>query len=472
MHVNRREFLRKSLTAALGGVGVCSALGNLRLMAATLGAQTTGSLPGYKALVCVFLYGGNDSLNTIVPTSGLDLSDYLATRGSFAQTAGLHALTPLAGGGPSNYALHAAMPELASLFNAGQAGIVANVGSLLRPVTAQEYQSASVAVPPQLFSHLDQATQWQTSRPDDANALGWGGRMADLLHSANSGLLPMNISVSSTNQFQRGAVVSQYGLSPSGVSRMHYQDNGNECWISDSCSDYGAATQAANAAAYNALIAPGVQANALERAYAAANSRSIANYQLLGEALTGAPALSTPFPAENSLAEQLKMVAQVIGVRSTLGMSRQIFFVSAKNYDTHTDQIDNQQYNLQQLSQAMAAFHAATVELGVANDVTSFTASDFGRSLAFNSSGTDHGWGGHHFVMGGSVRGANFYGSMPSLQADNNPDDTGWGQIIPTLAVDQYAATLARWMGVDSGGIADIFPNLGEFTSADLGFML
>lgn len=471
MPVNRREFLRKSVAAALGGISLYSAAGSLRLMAASLGAQRASTLTGYKALVCVFLFGGNDSFNTIVPVSGQARTDYLASRGALAQTANLNALTPL-DAGPTNYALHAAMPELAALFNAGRAGIVANVGSLLYPITAAQYHAGTVPSPPQLFSHVDQAAQWQTSRPDDANALGWGGRIADLLHTANTGQVPMNITMSGNNAFERGAVVTPYGMDPRGVGRMSYQDNGDECWIAGSCSDYGAATQALNQAAYNALIAPGAQVNALERAYAGATSHSIANYQLLDSALgPSGPAWATPFPT-GDLGGQLQMVARLINARGTLGMNRQIFFVSAGNYDTHTDQLDNQNSNLTELSQALKAFHDATVQLGVDGAVTTFTASDFGRSLAANASGTDHGWGGHHFVLGGAVQGGRFYGSLPSLAPDGNPDDTGWGQIIPKIAVDQYAATLARWIGVDASGIADIFPNLGRFSSADLGFMM
>jgi uncharacterized protein (DUF1501 family) len=210
----------------------------------------------------------------------------------------------------------------------------------------------------------------------------------------------------------------------------------------------------------------------LERAFANASSRAITNYQLVSAALATAPTLTTPFP-DTDLGNQLAMVAKIISVRSALGMSRQVFFVSTGNYDTHSDQIENQQDNLSELSQALSAFYSATAEpaLNVANSVTAFTASDFGRTLQGNQTGTDHGWGGHHFVVGGAVRGQRFYGTMPSLKADNNPDDTGYGQIIPTLAVDQYAATLASWFGVASGDLATVFPNLGRFSSSNLGFV-
>lgn len=463
MHVNRREFLRRTICAALGGAGLYSALGNLRLVAASVGARHPYTFSDYKALVCVFLYGGNDSFNTVVPVSGQARTDYVAARGALALD-GLQALNPAAGGGPGNYGLHPSMPELASLFNTGSAAIVANVGSLLYPITQAEYQDGSVPSPPQLFSHDDQSTQWQTSRPDDANANGWGGCIADLLASANSGQVPMSLTLSGSNRFQRGAIVNPYAMDPSGVTRLNYSDDGPDSWIMGSDNTDGAT-------AYNALIAPDTQAHVLERAFADATTRSIANYRLIASALAGAPVLTTPFPPDNDLAAQLQMVAQLISVRAALGMSRQVFFVSTGNYDTHSDQIVDQDSNLGQLSQALKAFHDATVELGVADGVAAFTASDFGRSLAVNSSGTDHGWGGHHFVVGGGVLGQRFYGTMPSLAPDGNPDDTGYGQIIPTLAVDQYAATLARWFGVDAGGIADIYPNLGRFASADLGFM-
>ena len=291
-----------------------------------------------------------------------------------------------------------------------------------------------------------------------------------MLHAANSGQVPMSITLSGNNLFQRGVQVSPYAMDPSGVSRMSYHDDGSGCWIAGSCSDWGADTMAANSAAYDALVQPGTQANVLERGFAEATSRSIDNYRLIDSALGEPPVWNTPFP-DTDLGNQLQMVARLIGVRGTLGMQRQLFFAATGNYDTHTDQLQEQQNNLASLSQSLKAFYDATVQLGVDQDVAAFTASDFGRSLAVNSSGTDHGWGGHHFVLGGGVAGGRFYGQMPSLAPVGNPDDTGYGQIIPTLSVDQYSATLARWLGVDAGGIADIFPNLGRFASPDLGFM-
>jgi len=506
MHVNRREFLRKSLCAALGGVGLHSAFGNLQLIAAAAASQRR-SFTDYKALVCVYLYGGNDSFNTLAPFDATHYGIYQGTRQALAlaqSDLSANSLSPLAasgglpGGLPSDgasYGMHPAMGAVAGgnaglrgLFNTGKAAIVANVGSLLHPITQSQYQNGTIATPPQLYSHDDQTSQWQTSRPDDANANGWGGRIADLLYSANAGQLPMSVTLSGENRFQRGGIVSQYavdaynaaaeaagGVDGNGdpipffsVDGMSFRGDGPESWL--------VGNDPGRAAAYDALRASGTQAHVLERAFADTANRAIANAALLNAAMNGTR-LTTPFP-DTDLGNQLAAVALLIKVRAALGMSRQVFFVAANNYDTHSTQLTDQTDNLRQLSQALGAFHAATVEMNVADGVTAFTASDFGRSLAVNSDGTDHGWGAHHFVVGDAVRGQRFYGTMPSLaqydegQPNNgNPDDTGYGQIIPTLAVDQYAATLARWFGVDAGGIADLFPNLGRFSAPDLRFL-
>lgn len=478
MSMNRRRFIQRSL-AVLGGAGLHGAFGNLQLMAATAGQQ---SFPrgDYKALVCIYLNGGNDSFNSIVPYSSSQYADYRSSRTVLMSNGGVafdlatiqtQALSPLAasdglpGGLPGdggNYGLHPALAEMRTLFNSGKAAIVSNVGTLLHPTSQAAYQNGTIAVPPQLFSHSDQTTFWQTSRPDDANANGWGGRIADRLEALNPGAIPMGISLSGNNQFQRGDIVSSYALSPSGVEKMSYLGEGPESWV--------IGQNAAGIAAYSALLAAGNQTHAFERAWADSTRSAINNYEIVEAALAAAPALTTQFPA-TSLGAQLRMAARMMQIRATLGMARQVFFASVGNYDTHSYQVDDQQANLAQLSQAVAAFYAATVELGLDQSATCFTASDFGRSLAVNGDGTDHGWGGHHFVVGGAVRGQRFYGTMPSLRATANPNDTGYGQIIPTTAVDQYAATLARWFGVSTNDLADIFPALSRFDHADLGFM-
>jgi uncharacterized protein (DUF1501 family) len=475
MIVDRRKFIQRAIQTAMGGVAVSSALGSMKLMAAAANlpgssALAKGVLPDYKALVCVFLHGGNDSFNTIVPFDAARYAIYQATRPAMAisqaavaaQSLSPQAIQPgLPGGPPSDggsYGLHPSMAALRGLFNSQRAAVIANVGTLLGPITQAQYQAATRPTPPQLFSHDDQANFWQTSRPDDANANGWGGRIADLLYASNPNQqLPMTMSLSSQSLFQRGGSIDQYVMSAVGVETIDYLGTyQNELGIQ----------------AFNALNADGVQAHMFERAYAKATRRSIATYQMLATALNPLPTWTTAFPDTN-LGKQLNQVANLINARGAAGlnMRRQIFFVSLGGFDTHDAQLETQTGILADLSQSLNAFYQATQQMGIANNVTSFTASDFGRTLSTNGDGTDHGWGGHHFVVGGAVRGGRFFGQMPSLQQTNNPDDAGYGQIIPTTSVDQYAATLASWFGVNSSGIADIFPNLGLYSSANLGFM-
>ena len=478
MTMNRRRFLRSGLSLG-AAASLFGPFGNLRVLAAAAN-QSRFPAGDYKALVCLFLNGGNDSFNTVVPYSAQAYADYRSSRSVLIADGGVafeqatlldHTLSPvpasggLPGGLPSDggsYALHPAMAELRELFNDGHAAILANVGTLLHPTSQTAYQAGTIELPPQLFSHSDQTTYWQTSRPDDANANGWGGRIADRLHGTNMGSIPMSISLSNNNLFQRGDIVDSYGMSPGGVEKMSYLGDGPESWVIP--------PNAAGVTAYQALLEQGSQTHPFERAFADSMRNAVANYQVVDAALAGATALATPFPA-TPLGEQLAMIARLIQVRDALGMSRQVFYASVGNYDTHSYQVDDQQANLAQLSPALKAFHAATVELSIDTSVTTFTASDFGRSLGVNNDGTDHGWGGHHFIVGGAVRGSRFYGTLPSLRAKGNPDDTGYGQVIPTTAVDQYAATLARWFGVSNSEIADIFPSLVRFDNPDLGFL-
>jgi uncharacterized protein (DUF1501 family) len=463
--MKRRDFLRKSICTALGGVGLYSALGNLKLVEAAVRGYGPKAFDDYKALVCVFLYGGNDALNMVVPRDGTHYNEYAAARATLAlPQSALLPLTPQAGGAASdggNYGLQSAidandpvgMTGLQTLFNNGKAAVLANVGTLVVPVTKAQFQAGSVRLPPQLFSHNDQQGYWQMSRSDDSRNLGWGGRIADLLFDANPGAtIPMTVSLGGESNLARADTTSQYVLGSDGPRYYGHLEWNQE-----------------RRDAALALMQQGTQTHALERGFASAFNRSRENAIALGTALEGAPPLSTPFPG-SYLAQQLRMVARLIGVRSSLSLKRQIFFVSIGGFDHHDALLADQPRLLSELSQALAAFHQATVELGVANGVTTFTASDFGRTLSSNGDGSDHGWGAHHFAVGGAVRGGRFFGTLPRLQNDG-PDDAGWGQIIPTTSVDQYAATLARWFGVGETELDLIFPNLGNFPTRNLGFM-
>lgn len=455
----RRQFLRQSACAAVGMTALANTIFDLQRVAAA------ATLADSKSLVCVFLYGGNDSNNVLVPTLAGDYAGYAATRDALAlPQSSLLPLTPLVPppGDSRQWGLHPSLKGVQGLFNGGKAAVVANVGPLLAPLTRDEYMNHSVAVPPQLFSHSDQTLHWQTSLPDQPARTGWGGRTADLLHALNENArISMSISLAGTNTFQVGNVITQYQVSsqgPVGLTSYVSQDQGPD----------------ASSNAIRSLLARSY-GNLFERGYSAVLGRALDNQELLSGALAGAPAMTTQFP-DTDLGAQLKMIAQLISVRESLGLRRQVFFCAAQGYDTHGGQIgttslDGTQADLlTELDGALTAFDAAMNELHIADTVTAFTASDFGRTYLPNGTGSDHGWGSHHFVLGGAVRGGQFYGQFPTL-ALNGPNDAGDGRWIPTTSVDEYSATLARWFGVADSDLPLVLPNLGRFAVPNLGFM-
>jgi uncharacterized protein (DUF1501 family) len=447
--LTRRRFLR-----ALSTGGFLYAFGRTP---GTVTAQAAGldGFADYKALVCVFLFGGNDSWSMLVPRSDAEYAAYAESRQNLAIPQDqLLPIQPLNPDGV-DYGVHPSMPGLQSLFESGRCAVIANVGPLIEPVTREQYEQGTARLPPELFSHNSQRDQWHTLRGVQSLKSGWAGRIADLLASATSDQqLTLNVSLSGQTLFQAGEVATPYVMSASGTLFSGFS---------------GSSRNISRRQAFERLV-DAEHPDMYERAFADVQRRAVHYATLVNNALASAPALTTAFPG-SSLGTQLRTVARMIGARDSLRMSRQIFFVETGGFDTHDAQLANQPGLLSDVSASLLAFHQATVELGVAPNVTTFTHSDFGRTLTSNGDGSDHAWGGVQLVIGDSVGGRQFYGRYPVLEIDS-PEDVGGGRMIPELSSDQYAATLANWFGVQSAQLPQIAPNLGNFSRQDLGFML
>jgi uncharacterized protein (DUF1501 family) len=443
----RRGFIRVA-TASVGSLAL-RPFGLLPAMAQ--------SSSGYRALVCVFLFGGNDSNNTVVPMDDTSFQAYTSIRGSLALTAA--ELTPTVySASNAPYAFHGKMPELASMFSSKELAVVANVGSLVQPLTRAQYQGQQMPLPMNLFSHSDQQVLWQTSIAQGNSPTGWAGRIADYIESQkmNASTFPVFFSVAGNAMLGNGAATQPVAVAPGGNLQLA-----------------GFNSAAASQARWNALNSVLSLDSGASLAQAANNTlaNSISDAAALNSALAKGTALKTQFPA-TSLGEQLQQVAQVIQVASYLGMSRQIFFCSLGGFDTHASELETHNNLYPQLSQAISAFYAATEELGVAQDVTTFTESDFSRTFQpTTTDGSDHAWGSHHMVAGGAVQGGQIYGAFPTFQLGGANDTDTRGRWIPTTAIDQYGATLASWFGIPTAALPAVFPNLSNFASPNLGFL-
>lgn len=469
---SRREFLK--MAAALSATRFAPPFA---LNLAALGESAAANATDYKALVCVFMIGGNDNFNTVVPVDAANYAIYNQQRPAIATA--LSALTPtlltpatvLPGG--EQFALAPAMSPLLPLFNGGQMAVMLNIGTLIEPiVSAAAYTTASAAsLPPQLFSHLDQRAFYQAEGPV-GNTSGWGGRIADMFAAGNGNSLFTCISPAGDSLFLTGLSSGTYSISPTGGA-IAIQSIVSPLFGSSACQSVMEALTTAQR-----TDASGNLANLFESTYANVVSRSLTGQQVLGSALPAATVTTFPTTTKTNLSAQLSMVARVIAARnaSGIGATRQVFMVGVGNFDTHNGVDTLQPPLLSDVAVSMAAFYAEMNALGLQNNVTSFTVSDFGRTLNSDGDGSDHGWGSVHFVIGGAVNGNSFYGTAPVLPPSlttPGPLDVGRGRFVPTMAVDQFGATLGSWFGVSNSNLLTIFPNLSNFDAGtrNLGFM-
>lgn len=458
-NISRRKFIGSASCAALGTATFFSTffnLGSINAMAASPSIGFNAPPNDYKALVCILLAGGNDSFNMLVPSSGSAYTEYSQTRTNLALAQ--NSLLPIT---PNTYnvqelGIHPAMTEVQQLFNQNKLSFISNVGTLVQPTTKTQYLNGSVSLPLGLYSHADQIQQWQTSIPHARSATGWGGRLADIMQSMNSNQnISMNVSLSGKNVFQAGNQTAEYTIKSTGTGSI-----GIDGFTGTSLYDQVRRT------AVNSLLEQQYQ-DVFKQSYAEVISTANNSHQTFSAAI-GQVNLSTVFSA-TELSQSLQMVAKTIAARENLGMSRQTFFVTFDGWDHHDEVLNAQQNMLSTVSKALNEFNAAMEELQVTNDVTTFTVSDFGRTLASNGNGTDHAWGGNVMVMGGSVNGGDVFGTYPSLALNSDLNVEDVGVLLPTLSTDEYFAELAQWYGVANSDLSTILPNIGRFYSTSSG---
>jgi uncharacterized protein (DUF1501 family) len=451
--MKRRCFLQHA--GALAGT---AALGQFGVLATY--AAHAASANDYKALVCIFLYGGNDANNMIVPLDTAGYANYAQTRSYLALPQSQ--LLPLAvTGGAPLYGLHPALPGMQSLWASGNLAVVANVGTLVQPLTKAQYLSTATIKPESLFSHIDQQHQWQASISSTSSSnSGWGGRLSDQLAALNvNASVPPMISTGGNNLFVTGAASQALVIPTSGSFGLNGFSNDS--------------ADAARRSALQALLNVDQTIN-LTQAAQTIMSGALTSSAILNPILTTTDTtLAARFTGLTSnFSQQLLAIAKVIEARSSLGASRQVFLATLGSFDTHTNQLNEQQTLLSQLDAGLTAFHGSMADIGAGKNVTSFTLSDFSRNFLPNTGGgTDHAWGSHPLVIGDAVNGGSIHGTMPTLELSGPDDASDLGRWIPTIAVDQFAATLATWFGADATALAAVLPNLSAFSPTTLGFI-
>ncbi len=466
--MSRRNFMKNTACAGLGVATFYNSFFNLQMA----NAAAAGSIippSDYKALVCVLMSGGNDSHNMLAPLEASEYANYSTVRTNMAiPSANFLPITAASQGGKS-YGIHPSMSGIHSLYTSGNAAFIANVGTLIEPVTKADVQAEIANVPLGLFSHSDQVMHWQTSIPQERSIVGWGGRMSDLLKSMNENQnISMNVSLSGTNVFQTGNTLTEYGILNSGTGSVGitgYDPSGAEWDV-----DIARATAITNQLEHT-------YQDIFRSTYANMVKGAQENHEIFSAAIASVPDFTSTFGG-GEFSQSLQMIAKTIAARDTLGFCRQVFFVDIGGFDMHEDLLYPHTGLLQIVNDGLMEFNNALTELGVQNEVTTFTISDFARTLTSNGSGSDHAWGGNVFVMGGAVQGGDIYGTYPEDLSLDSPDELGWGGgvILPTTSCDEYFAELALWLGVSPSELYTVLPNIGNFYSPSastppIGFM-
>lgn len=468
MKTSRRQFLKNG-AAALSASSVGTVLSSM----SSFNALAQSNEDDYKAIVCIFLFGGMDCHDVVLPFDQASWDSYAQIRQSFLNVQGntrtrsnLLPLNPVNANafGNRQFALPPEMPNIKSLFDNGNAAIIGNVGPLIEPVSKSQFDQDGVRLPPRLFSHNDQQATWQASSPEGAQ-FGWGGLFADAALAANPNNAKEFTTITSSGNelFLTGRNAQPYQISTQGAASVNVLE-----WLRE-FEDSAQGQSLLNQVTGHFEAKSFTSNNLLQQDVATILANAYAANEKYNQTQLSAPTLSTQFPA-TPLGTQLRAVANTISTRTQLQVNRQVFLVGIGGFDTHSQQAQDLPQLLAQLDTGVAAFYQALQELNLTNQVTTFTASDFGRTLAVNGDGTDHGWGGHHFVVGGAVQGNHIYGTIPPASF-NHEWDAGGGRLIPSVAVEQLAAPLGRWFGLNDAELNSALPNLVNFPDGGVAFI-